>query len=44
MTFPFEPYAVQTAYMKKVILALENSQNAGNLIANNFTDKLIILS
>ncbi len=26
--FPFKPYECQTEYMRKVILALENSQNA----------------
>lgn len=29
VNFPFEPYTVQTAYMEKVILAMENSENAG---------------
>ena len=30
--FPFEPYAVQTAYMSKVIESLNSSTNAGKLI------------
>ena len=28
--FPFEPYAVQSAYMEKVILSLNDSTHAGN--------------